>query len=584
MNLFKKFAFALYLSLPLLSIYYSYQSISTDHQASDRADSLVEYIFSKTSKETLDINFDPNMLPNGEIRAIYINDEFYFNGLSDENIDLAFDYFVKKHSDNLNLRVFENTDANISVAYTIDENHNPFISIAFIAIFVALTLYRANKHGEENENLRSVNKALNAENAKIIKSNKDLRQIVRNCNEFNFSDLNGTVHSKLEEHLGFDCSLQVIAKEIENESISNQQLHDSVLSYKNKHVGNAYQRFEKFLGEKFDRTDDREDVLISLKTDFEMTKEFSNTASEKLELVSKELKEANKTINSLSEDLKTSKHGFEQASIKVQELIALIDSSNTVNATMDTLSTDCLTNSQAAESVSKDAAQDMNQIKEFSRKISSIINLIEDIAFQTQLLALNANVEAARAGEHGKGFAVVAGEVKQLAVRASESSEQIKKLIQESLTSINSGVKQVESTADALKTITSSVEKINKLSKDLSSTTSEQVETISSLDDVIKSTKIEDQYASYKEAVRALNKGMESLDKQTTKAEEQSNSNTTTKNQLPPKHKSHDAKPIGSIELIKAKSNEDLDNIPAHHKNKGDYNSVKHTSEDWEEF
>jgi methyl-accepting chemotaxis protein len=142
---------------------------------------------------------------------------------------------------------------------------------------------------------------------------------------------------------------------------------------------------------------------------------------------------------------------------------------------------------EQGSTVAASAIDAMKEIADASRRITEIISVIDEIAFQTNLLALNAAVEAARAGDAGKGFAVVAQEVRLLAQRSAQASKEIKSLILNSESQVQSGVDLVKKAGDTLTGIARGVHEVAALISEIATGSTEQASSLEQINSAVAS-------------------------------------------------------------------------------------------------
>lgn len=192
------------------------------------------------------------------------------------------------------------------------------------------------------------------------------------------------------------------------------------------------------------------------------------------------------TSQVLSDGASVQTKAVEELSLSVKEIKQRINENHEISYSADKKMKFIEAEVLESSSKMKKMMDAMEEINHYSSEISSILEMIEDIASQTNLLSLNASIEAARAGESGKGFAVIAADVGKLAVQSQEASKNTAELIQESLRSIENGTLVAKEAEDSMVQVTSGTKDISDIIHKVSEISSNQEQSIVNLMDGIE--------------------------------------------------------------------------------------------------
>jgi methyl-accepting chemotaxis protein len=195
------------------------------------------------------------------------------------------------------------------------------------------------------------------------------------------------------------------------------------------------------------------------------------SGSSSLAEASNEISSGNKDLSARTEEQAAS---LQETAASMEEITSTVkqnaDNANQANK----LAMDASHVASRGGKVIADVVDTMASISQSSKKVVDIIGVIDGIAFQTNILALNASVEAARAGEQGRGFAVVATEVRNLAQRAAAAAKDIKALIADSATKVESGSTLVQNAGVTMSDIIATTTSVATIMGEIMSASQEQ--------------------------------------------------------------------------------------------------------------
>jgi len=317
--------------------------------------------------------------------------------------------------------------------------------------------------------------------------------------------LNKITQEQKENEVIINSTLSVVTEVkagIMTRRIEGSTSNESVNSLKNL-LNEMLENLEKLLGEDLNKLSDvlskysQRDFLAKL--DSKTSGEVGNKIIEMHDMITEILQtnqedgitlqnssiQLTENVSTLSNNATSQAASLEETAASIDEITSNIQQTNQKAQEMSTISNDTKSSANEGQKLADDTAKAMDEINDTVININESISVIDQIAFQTNILSLNAAVEAATAGEAGKGFAVVAQEVRNLATRSAEAAKEIKNLVENATAKANNGKQISTKMIDGFTHLEAKISNTNALIDDVTNAAKEQSIGMTQISDAI---------------------------------------------------------------------------------------------------